>query len=69
MILAGLDRLISLEPFWPGLVDPVGLVFRLSLAIEEDSIFPNNLPPNSLMQIFCVSELTYNQPTSTGIRF
>jgi len=44
-------------------------VFRLGLATEEDSIFPNNLPPNSLIQIFCVSELSYNQPTSTGIGF
>jgi hypothetical protein len=41
MILASLDRLISLEPFWPGRVDPVGLMFRLGLATEEDSIFPN----------------------------
>jgi hypothetical protein len=69
MILAGFDRLFSLEPLWPCRVDPMGLVFGLGLATEEANIFPNSLPPNSLMQILCVSELSYNQPTSTGFGF
>jgi hypothetical protein len=43
MILAGLDILISLEPLWPGRVDPIGLVFGLGLAVEKANIFPNNI--------------------------
>jgi hypothetical protein len=69
MILAGLDKLISLEPFWPGRVNQMGLVFGLGLATEEANIFTNSLPPNSLMQILCLSELSYNQSISTGFGF
>ncbi len=43
MILAGLDRLISLEPFWPGRVNQMGLVFGLGLATVEAN-FSLSLP-------------------------
>jgi hypothetical protein len=66
MILVGLDRLISLELLWPSQVDPMGLVFGLGLATEVANIFSNSSPPNSLMRILCVSELSYNQPTLTS---
>jgi hypothetical protein len=44
MILAGLDRLISPEPLWPGRADPMGLVLGLGLTTEEANIFPNSYP-------------------------
>jgi hypothetical protein len=42
MILMGWDSLIFLEPFWPGRVDPMGLVFGLGLVSEEANILPNS---------------------------
>jgi hypothetical protein len=40
-ILMGSDKLIFLELFWPGRVDPMSLVFGLGLTPEKANILPN----------------------------
>jgi hypothetical protein len=49
-----------LEPLRPGREGPLGLVLGMGLTTEEYNTFPQQLPPNSLMQILCLREFKNN---------